>query len=391
MSMQVVISVLLAVSIVLLTLYLILVMRWLIAWIFLPGNQIPGTFVPVTSVSVIVPFRNEQLVIENILFYLAGQNYPSGLLEVIFSDDFSDDDSIRLLEKGIAGYANTDIKFKVVKPDSSAKAGKKAAIERAVSVADGTLILTTDADCTMGKYWVKSFSLIYETYQPEMITGMVRISGAKSLWHHLQKLEFVSMTASGMASVASGKPILCNGANLAFTREIFLKHSKDSYGQLDPSGDDTYLMLKTWRLNNDTVMFNNNPSGLVSTKPVSLGSFISQRIRWASKLKNYREKHIALTGLLIFIVNSLLILLLALGLLHVITWRLVMLFWFSKMAVDFLFLTKACTFVRQPRLLLLFLPVQTVYPLYTIAAACLGVLSGSYEWKGRNFNVREAR
>jgi cellulose synthase/poly-beta-1,6-N-acetylglucosamine synthase-like glycosyltransferase len=219
-----------------------------------------------------------------------------------------------------------------------------------------------------------------------MIVGFVNIQDSHSFFSKFQALEFLSLAGTGAASIIQSKPLMCNGANLAFKKDAFYQFGGYSYGKESPSGDDTYLMLQMASQSKSNVLFNIDHNSMVTTKPLSTtGEFINQRIRWASKVKNYREGYIKRTGLFLFIIHLFLILLLAGSVFNQIPWIITGVLWLMKMAVDFIFLYHISAFSRQQHLLLLFLPTFLVYPFYSLVATILSLFKGTYTWKERNY------
>ncbi len=106
---------------------------------------------PATSVSIIIPARNEAANIRHLIHDITHQVYPVGLLEVIIIDDYSEDGTYDICKQ----YSNEFSYIKVYKlleivPDNlQMKAYKKKAIEAAVQLAKGQLMITTDADCRL--------------------------------------------------------------------------------------------------------------------------------------------------------------------------------------------------------------------------------------------------
>ncbi|MCD4737166.1 MAG: glycosyltransferase, partial [Bacteroidales bacterium] len=66
--------------------YLYFIISYTIGWFNLP-DSIPNEKPPVTRVSLIIPARNEEDNILNILSDCVVQDYPSDLLEIIVVDD----------------------------------------------------------------------------------------------------------------------------------------------------------------------------------------------------------------------------------------------------------------------------------------------------------------
>jgi poly-beta-1,6-N-acetyl-D-glucosamine synthase len=360
--------------------------RWTIAWILYPGPQTVTNRFPCDKVTVIVAARNESQVIINCLKSLQNQDFPSEKYEIIISDDFSEDTTCEVVRNFIATCTSTSPHFRLITAPAGSGTGKKSALLRAIMASTGQLILVTDADCTMGDNWVKSFADCYQFTNASMITGFVRLSPLKNTFEKLQALEFLSLSGSGAASVIMGSPLMCNGANLAFTKEAFNRIQGYTYGRNIASGDDTFLMLQMAKSGKDKVVFNNNPQSIVTSLPVdNFSKFISQRRRWASKVQNYNEGYIKRTGVFLFMINTLLVLVVLSGLLNVLAGNQVALVWFIKIMADFLFLYPVCRFSNQQNLLLLFLPAVILYPVYALAGLFSSSGKSGYIWKGRNY------
>ena len=58
------------------------------------------------KITVIIPFRDEEVSLENIIRDLGDQNYPSSFYEVIFVDDHSSDGSSDRVALKIASLSN---------------------------------------------------------------------------------------------------------------------------------------------------------------------------------------------------------------------------------------------------------------------------------------------
>jgi poly-beta-1,6-N-acetyl-D-glucosamine synthase len=361
-----------------LLIYCGLIIKYSIAWVLYPEQKKTGA-IKTTKISVIVAVRNESKNIPAVVHSLVEQNY-SGPYEIIFSDDHSEDDTVQLLEdinKGLKG------RIMIIKADSSARPGKKAAIERAILHASGELIVTTDADCIAGPDWISSVAQLYQFTNISMITGLVCIRGYRGFIQKFEALEFLALSGSGAASVITGKPIMCNGANLAFNRNVFEEAGGYSYGNSSVSGDDTFLMLKINAMQKK-IIFLKNKEAIISTSPQdSIHSYLNQRKRWASKIKFYKERRIPLTGILIFLANFSILYMLAAAITGYSWWFFAVLLFSFKATADFIWLLLLTSFVNQRRLLLLFLPFQLLYPVYSLSAFFFSLFPGTFSWKGR--------
>lgn len=362
--------------------YVLLILYFLLGWLRLK-EYVPGNAIPVTRVTVVVPVRNEEKNILNLLGNLRDQQYNKDLFEVIVVDDHSTDNTLKLIN----GFSMSNLRVIALKDDpalaDASRTNKKIGIEKAVHAANGTLIMTTDADCHPGSNWIKTTVAYYEEHQPVMIAGMVSYFHDTSFLGKFQTLDFLSLVGIAAASIQNGFYNLCNGANLAYTKAAFLE--VDGFRQIDhiPSGDDMMLMHKMAKKFGDKIAYLKNKDSIVYTSTEKdFVTFWNQRVRWTSKSTHYEDKRI--TGILAFVymVNLLIVLNLAIGIFYPPMLKLAMWMFLAKLCIDTLFTYAVTKFFRRENLLWLFLPMQAVHVLYIILIAPAGVF-GKYNWKGR--------
>lgn len=357
---------------------------WCIAgWLRLkevtPGN---GDAIPAVPVSVIIPARNEE---ENILHCLSdfpGMDYPAGSFELIVVDDHSADATSQVVEKFIREFPSIKIRLLKMQDGSGTKIFKKQSISEAVKLASGELIITTDADCRRGRDWLRILAQTYHEQKPEMISAPVLYENEKGWFEKIQSLEFLGLMAIGASSIANRRPFLCNGANLAFTKKVFLEvggyQSKNNYA----SGDDTQLMLKVASHGSGRIIFvRSGKAAVTTTAKGSLKEMLSQRNRWASKIPRQMGLFtFFIAAVAYFLHAGLLVSAISVicgGPLYYLAIPL-----FIKIIPEFMLLAVAAYFYKKSDLLYLFLPAQVIYPLY-ISLVGISSLAGSYEWKGR--------
>jgi cellulose synthase/poly-beta-1,6-N-acetylglucosamine synthase-like glycosyltransferase len=366
--------------------YFLLILMYSVSWerikIFSPSATESKTFI-----SVVVAARNEEKNILQCLHHLSRQNYPFRLFEIIIANDFSEDSTQQLVESFIQSNKTVTIKLIHLSEIFKEKIGsKKAAIAEGVKQSNGELIVTTDADCTMGANWLKTIADYYETHQAYMICGPVVFS-EKNLFDKIQSLEFMSLIGIGAAAIQSRHPLMCNAANLAFKREIFFETGRADVKNEPSSGDDTFLMFAIRNKYNDKIAFLKSPDAIVETKPqFFIKEFFNQRIRWISKVKNYSDYYVQLIGIVFFLFNMM-ILFSGIASLFAKTFLAVFLFGFAlKLIIDFIFMAQISTFFKKRNLLLLFFPSEVLHVFYLVIISVL-IFSKNYEWKKRNIKT----
>ncbi|RYY89756.1 MAG: glycosyltransferase [Chitinophagaceae bacterium] len=249
---------------------------------------------PRTFVSVLVAARNEAGHLPALLAALRNQNYPPGLFEVVLIDDHSEDDTFAIANA--AGGAVHALRL------PAGQAGKKAAIAYGITQARGTWIVTTDADCVPGPRWLSL--LMQHSDGASFLAAPVRYLALRTFCDRFQALDFMTLQGITAASVETGFHSMCNGANLAYTKEAF--EEVGGFAGVDhiASGDDLLLMHKIARRHPQGVRYINDPGVIVETEPApGWRAFWRQRVRWASKSAQYNDRRIFWALLLVYAFN----------------------------------------------------------------------------------------
>lgn len=336
-----------------------------------------------TFVSIVIAARNEEQNIDKCLQDLVDQDYPAANFEIILTDDHSTDDTIKIATE----FAEKHPNLKVISLATSAphKSGKKAAIESGVRKAAGELIVTTDADCRIPRQWLSTIEAFYREYKPKMISAPVAFEpGKKGVFASFIRLEFISLIASGAGALGIKKPLMCNGANLAFSRQAFLDLNVFEENRQWASGDDMFLMMAIHKKSGkDAIRFLRSPEAIVKTEPPSnLSDFIMQRIRWASKTRAYPDSFTAFTAVVVFLNAMLLLTGTMLTFINPALIFPVAIAWFLKLISDLLLLYPAAAFFGTLKLLRWFIPFQLFHVCY-IPGITLAALLINFGWKGR--------
>ena len=254
--------------------------------------------IPKEFISVIIPFRNEEKNILANLKSIEAQDYPKEKFELIYINDSSEDNSLKLLQDNkIAG----NIKVLSVPDKFSVNAHKKRAIRYGIENSKGEIIVTTDSDCLHYKEWLSSLLNNFDK-ETAFVSGPVEFIDDTTFFSKIQKLEFAGLISTGAGLIGSGSPTICNAANIAYRKNVF-----DEVGgfkdQMDlSSGDDELLMQKIAKDTDYKVRFSVNKNSIVKTHSNrSVTEFYHQRKRWASKGLFYGDKNLIVKLVLIYL------------------------------------------------------------------------------------------
>ena len=332
-----------------------------------------------TKVSIIVAARDEELNIAKTIDDLLAQQYPKDLTEVIIIDDHSTDRTAEI----VLSYADKNVKLIKLNEDKALNSYKKKAIQTAIGSCSGDLIITTDADCRMGEKWLSSIVNFYQVKGYKMISSPVAYFQEKNLFERLQSLEFLYLIGLGASTIGNKKPSTCNGANLAYEKKIF--YEVGGFQGIDDlaSGDDELLLHKIAAKYADKIGFLKNRNAIVYTHAKeTLGSFIQQRKRWASKSTRYKNKSIIVLGVFVWGFNVSILANFVAGLFFpgflITTFYQIL----AKMILESLFLWNVTGFAKRRSLMVLIPLLNVLHILYIIYIGIAGN-SGKYSWKGR--------
>jgi cellulose synthase/poly-beta-1,6-N-acetylglucosamine synthase-like glycosyltransferase len=332
-------------------------------------------------ISVIIPVRNEEANISKLLQDIAAQSFPRSLFEVLVVDDGSTDKTADL----VRSYANSlPIVIRLIQlPDERTSSPKKRAIETAMGLAKGNLIVTTDGDCRVSPGWLKAMASHHQLSGAKLISGPVTFGDALSITDHLQTIEFSSLIGSGASSISAGNPSMCNGANLCYEKAAFEAVQGYEGVRHIASGDDEFLMHKIASLYPGGVHFLKNREGTVTTQAHQDWTlFFRQRKRWASKWKHYQSKTPLMLALYVFSCNASLLISVMLLLSGNLSLNLFLVFAGLKLIPEWFFLGSVLTFLNR-KASIVYIPVtQMIYPFY-VCFFGLVAQSSQYEWKGR--------
>lgn len=330
---------------------------------------------PQTSFTIIVPFRNEEENLPNLLESFSKLNYPTDLFEVILVDD-SSQEKFQIL--------NSKFQVSVIDNVRVSNSPKKDAITTAMLHVKTNWVIITDADCIVNENWLLTFDNYIQQNNVSMLAGAVSYACENSFLDHFQQLDLTSLQGATIGSFGIKKAFMCNGANFAYTKNLFENLNGFSGNNKIASGDDVFLLQKAANLFPDEVHYLKAKEAIVVTKPTeNWKSLFHQRVRWAAKTSSYQSNFGKYLGLIVFLGNLSFVIGFALFLFKIWTWHLLVAYIVFKFFIDFILLCITNQFLTKTKLRYVVLS-SLFYPFFSTSVA-LYSLFGSYEWKGRKF------
>ncbi len=356
-----------------------------------PIFKASGFIPPEIKVTIIIPARNEAANIQSCLQSILANNYPAHLLEILVVDDHSTDATAEIARTCSPLVKVITLANYISNPINSYK---KMAIAIAIADSTGTLIIGTDADCIVPNRWIQTIVSFYKLNNSCFIAMPVILSANKSFIENFQLVDFMVLQGITAGAVNNRIHPMCNGANLAYTKEAYQAVNGFEGVEKIASGDDMLLMQKIAAAFPDRIHYLKSEDVLVSTPAMpTLKSFLQQRIRWASKAGFYKSGSINTVLAIVYFFNLFLFLAPLVSIFynpHIIDVDEISLhlihFWLGlfilKLMIDTWFMYSIAAFFSSKKLLPFFMAAQPFHIIYTVVAGWLGKF-GNYQWKGR--------
>ncbi len=365
-------------SLLLTGIYLLLIVYFIRGWSSIVPPGISGASFS-TRVTVLVAARNEAENISATIDDILAQDYPKELTEIIIVDDHSTDRTAEIIRR----YEKQGVRLLQMNEGQPLNSYKKKAIAMAIGKSTGELMVATDADCRMGNKWLSSVVAYFEANNLVMISSPVAYFQEKSLFELMQTLEFAYLIGIGASFIGNGRASTCNGANLAYRKDVF--YEVGGFSGIDnlASGDDELLLQKIALQYPGQIGFLKQREAIVYThaKP-NLRSFLNQRRRWASKSVHYKDVKIVALAISIWLFNLSLLINAGLGFLNIFYFKLFLLQFLLKFVFELAYLFPITSFLKRQALVALLIFMIPIHVLYFVYIGLIGN-TRKYEWKGR--------
>lgn len=224
--------------------------------------------IQLSNVSLIIPFRNEEMRIEPLLnSILASTQLPKN---IVFVDDHSDDESVALIHSKLVS-----IDYTLLKSDCT---GKKAALNHAINSVETQYVLTMDADVHFPANYFEGIATLHDADMQVLPVKMESNS-----WKLLLEMDVYLINSLNAVADGISHPIVASGANLLFNRQAYLNVHSLAEHQDIASGDDQFL-LRDFNKNKLQIVLSTYRNITISTPaPNSVREFLMQRFRWIAK------------------------------------------------------------------------------------------------------------
>ncbi len=213
------------------------------------------------KITILIPAFNESKGIESTVKSALGQDYPD--FEVIVIDDGSTDDT--------ADKANR-FGVKVIRQKNS---GKATAMNKGISLANGELIATLDADSVAEKDALRNMVGFFKEPEVMAVTATMKVKDEKNTLVRMQKAEYIF--SNMMVKIFS---LLESVVVTPGPLSLFRKKTFDELGGFKGKtmAEDNEMAL---RIQGANYKIRSSKKAVVYTKaPDSLGALFRQRKRW---------------------------------------------------------------------------------------------------------------
>lgn len=240
------------------------------------------------EVSVVVAIHNEAKNVTNLVTSLLQQTEQPK--QIVFVLDYCTDNTLSVLQP----FAD-----RITIVENYGPRGKKYAQRLGVEMVQAGYVVVTDADCVMNSNWISAIADNIANADL-LISPVTMKANDKSVAQQLMEVEFLALQIITATTALKQKATMCNGANLAFKRSVYLQHnSHTNY----VSGDDMFLLSET-KQNGGQIVYNLSPNALVTTScPASVWQYYKQRSRWLRKASGYTDSDVKWLSAVVFIGN----------------------------------------------------------------------------------------
>jgi cellulose synthase/poly-beta-1,6-N-acetylglucosamine synthase-like glycosyltransferase len=356
--------------------FYVMVISFMLAGVLMSGRPRSGTL---AKASVIVPAKDEEENIESCLLSLLNQTLHDDMIEILVVNDRSTDKTGEIALRLASN--NERLRVVEVKEKNPHLTGKQNALRSGLEIAEGDVILNTDADCIISPEWARSMISHFHD-DVGIVMGFTLIhSNSPSIWNSLLSLDMLFLLNGAAGAAGIGVPVSCIGNNIAYRPELIRELSSSSFTKRTIA-EDAFLMQSVRRETDWRAEVAYDPGSVVETLPVkSLSDFLRQRARWMRG--GFDTKGWTVLPLIPILILHLLI---VSGFIASFFWN--PLLWITTMAIgakfvaDLVLILPAAIRLRKVKLLPLMPAYEVFLMIYSTLVAVRIILSRRTIWKG---------
>jgi glycosyltransferase involved in cell wall biosynthesis len=335
-----------------------------------------------SKITIVVPFRNisddcrsvDSALVECVRSLQFVYEFVE---EVIFVNDHSTDDS----EKHLSGCSITNLRILHLGVESK---GKKAALELGVKEAKTEYIWTLDADVVISQFSSERFKEFESDLEQDLLIMPVYMNSGSSLLEQLQTNEWRYLQFITWLSSEVKLPMMCNGANLIFKRNLFMENI-EAHRSIS-SGDDMFLLSRVVKLGRDTSMCWEKFCRVEISTVNSWRESIDQRLRWAGKITKLPSTKATVLHVFFALISAIHVL--AFVGLFIPSWHLESAVFLSvKVLAEVLCMCGVFSNRMKMKELMLALPQMVLYPFFSLFIF-ISSLFFIPKWKGRRVSLK---
>ncbi len=242
-------------------------------------------------ISVIIAAHNEAENLKNFLPKVLEQDYPR--FEVIVINDRSEDDTETVL--AILKEQYPHLRSTIIKDKGKLKHGKKLAITLGIKAAQYDYVLLTDADCEpLSPNWISE--MVSGLSSSDVVLGYGPYFEEKGLLNKLIRYETSSIALQYMGFAKASVPYMGIGRNLAYKKDLFIKHRGFvSHAHLRSGDDDLFINEVSSKA---SFSYNISPDSFMYSVPETKWKhWVRQKQRHLSTFSRYKKKHLLLLSM----------------------------------------------------------------------------------------------
>ncbi len=329
-------------------------------------------------ITIIVAVRNEEKNMMRCLNYLDKLVYPKDKLEIIISNNGSIDNTGQIIEDHIKG--KSQYKHLIPSPGNGRLQGKINALAKAIKIAKGDIILTTDADCAVTPTWAKTIASYYQK-DVAMVMGFTT-QETYNQFSGMQMLDFIYLLSLASGFMNMNYPLSAIGSNMSFRKSVY-----EAVGGFESIPfcvtEDFKLVQVVSRLKKYKIIFPVDIDSLVVSEPCEdFKTLYRQKKRWGvggleGDMLGFSVAGVTFLSFLGLVLTPIFFSYIALGLA------------LTRIGLDFLSIYPVLKHLRLVDKLKYFLSFELYFILYVLALPFVLLKSRKVIWKDKTFEGNE--